>query len=206
MRVEVIFPTLVGIEIIDKTLCKSATDEIKKMVSNNDVISDDAGLCISTPDNLDQRPEFAGLYRDITSKVNIYATEVLGLQENNLMCSGMWANIHNKYSKHHYHQHANSYISGVLFLDIPECKAPGEFVFVDPRNAKTMSYGDYKSGSEVANNTYCLMPKTGALLLFPSWLPHGTNPFIPDSDSKRYSLSFNYSLTSCSQPTMKIRK
>jgi uncharacterized protein (TIGR02466 family) len=206
MKAMKLFPTPIGIDSIDKTLCRNAKDNIDNMILMGDIISDNTGLCFSTPDNLDQRSEFYELYQTITNKVNVYATTVLRLKENILECSGMWANMHSNKSKHHYHQHANSYISGVVFLEIPECDAPGEFIFVDPRPAKTATYGDYNEDAEISNNTYFITPKVGACLLFPSWLAHGTNSFICNTNEKRYSLSFNYRLTLCSQPTMRIRR
>jgi uncharacterized protein (TIGR02466 family) len=204
MQVKSLFPTSIGIDTINKKLCKMLSLQIDKLIKNNEIISNN-GLCITTKDDLDKRKEFKNLYNLITLKVNNYANKVLGVKENSLKCTGMWSNIHKKFNKHHYHQHANSYISGVLFLNIPDYKKPGEFVIVDPRSSKTMAYADFENNSEYSNNTYQIVPQTGLLLIFPSWLIHGTHTFIPLNNEKRYSLSFNYNLTKCSEPTMQIR-
>jgi uncharacterized protein (TIGR02466 family) len=119
--------------------------------------------------------------------------------------TGMWSNVQESGMMHHVHQHPNSFLSGVLYISIPECENPGRIHFTDPRQAKNMVYADFKKESCISSRTIWIKPTTGTLLLFPSWLEHGTEHFISNNkDDIRVSLSFNYRLTSCSYETMKI--
>ncbi len=87
---------------------------------------------------------------------------------------------------------------------IPECEDPGNIVFLDPRQAKNMVHADFVKSSCISNRNIWVTPQTGLLLLFPSWLEHGTDLFIISKDEKRVAISFNYQITKCSEKTMRI--
>jgi len=158
----------------------------------------------TTPDDLNTRECFAPLVNHIEKKAERFSEEVLGVRKSDIALHSMWSNIHNSGSKHHYHQHPNAFLSGVYYPYIPECKKPGNIVFVDPRQAKNMVYADFFKSSCISNRNIWVTPETGLLLLFPSWLEHGTDPFIGFDDQKRVSISFNYQLRSCTYKTMRI--
>jgi uncharacterized protein (TIGR02466 family) len=121
-----------------------------------------------------------------------------------LSMSGMWSNVHAPGSKHHNHQHPNSFISGVFYPVCPDCEDIGNIIFLDPRQAKNMFQADFFKSSCISNRNIWVKPESGLLLLFPSWLEHGTDTFIGKQEDKRVSISFNYQLTKCDQKTMRI--
>ena len=158
----------------------------------------------TTPDDLHLQDFFKPLVTYIHTKVDKFSAEVLGINSTDIKLSSMWSNVHEPGSKHHPHQHPNSFLSGVYYPYIPECKDPGNIIFIDPRHAKNMVHADFVKSSCISNRQIWVTPKTGLLLLFPSWLEHGTEPFIGKQGQKRTAISFNYQLTLCTQKTMRI--
>jgi uncharacterized protein (TIGR02466 family) len=89
------------------------------------------------------------------------------------------------------HHHANSLISGVYYIDVPEKE--GDIVF--NKNSihintffSNISF-DYEEANEINCLTYKTKTKNGLLILFPSHLTHHTTKTF--SDNYRYSLAFN---------------
>lgn len=190
----------------DDLLLKELYDQVIDMSKQDDEdIFKYQDKSITLPDDLHIRKEFTNLVNFIENNVKRFSQEILGIEKDDIDMTAMWSNIHNAQSKHHYHQHPNAFLSGVYYPYIPECKDPGNLVFVDPRQAKNMVYADFKKSSCISNRNIWVTPETGLLILFPSWLEHGTEPFINEFDKqKRVSISFNYQLLSCSYKTMRI--
>ena len=120
-----------------------------------------------------------------------YSTNVLGLEKDSLVLNAMWANVRKNYSKHHIHQHPNSFVSGVMYLQIPTDTELDTFFFVDPRPAKNMFHGIFEKESPISNRSWWYTPKEGCVIMFPSWLEHGTDEFFSTTNNYRISLSFN---------------
>ena len=161
---------------------------------------------VTTPDNLNQLEEFKELYNLIDLEMKGYFNDYLGVDPNAVHMNAMWANVQRPGGSHGVHQHPNSFFSGVVYLDIPkDMGMPGFIHFMDPRPAKCMSHADYTKEHGMSYRAWTFAPKVGMMIIFPSWLEHGTNPYInKNSDSLRISLSFNYTLDKCSINTMKI--
>lgn len=92
--------------------------------------------------------------------------------------SEMWVNVHAQHGFNHNHVHANSWYSGILYLQCPVNS--GKICFTDPR-----------PGAEMMNTheSMCITPGAGTLLLFPGFLPHYVEPNL--NTTPRISLSFN---------------
>jgi uncharacterized protein (TIGR02466 family) len=199
------FATPVGMIDVDLDICKDYAEKVKLLLNeNSNEVFSFKDRSQTTGDNLNQLADFYPMVQLINKKVNHFAEEVLGIDKNDISLSCMWSNAHNNGSMHHFHQHPNSFISGVLYLQCPDCEEIGNLVFNDPRQAKNMQYADFKKSSCISNRTIWVKPRTGLLVLFPSWLEHGTDVFVCDGKEKRISLSFNYVLKQCSFKTMKI--
>ena len=205
-NLENLFPTpitIINFEDVDFSLYASkvvdslSPEEIKNM--------EERGIG-TTSDNLHLKQEFDGLTKLIHNEAMQFFDDVLGLDENDLIMNTMWSNVQINQARHHVHQHPNSFYSGVIYLEIPDRKNidPGWLFFVDPRPAKNMWQADYKKSNQLSDRSYGFKPKTGTLLLFPSWLEHGTEVCVLDKNERRISLSFNYILKKCSNHTMKL--
>ncbi len=89
------------------------------------------------------------------------------------------------------HQHRNSVISGVYYLQIP--KNSGGVVFEKPHGYtnnfhETLGF-EYTEKTLYNTDTFTLIPKEGEILLFPSHLLHSVQK--NNTNTIRYSLAFN---------------
>lgn len=139
-----------------------------------------------SPDDLHLRDDWQPI-RDIFLSRVAAAVDDLGILHEDLYVNCMWGNSHIGSSQHQVHHHPNSMFSGVFYLSAPE--GCGNLFFKDPRGPLPNTYVfDYKEGY---NNfeIYRFKPTKGKIIIFPSWLEHGTEP--GDFEGERISLSFN---------------
>jgi len=110
-----------------------------------------------------------------------------------------WSNVNLKGDYHVPHNHPHSWLSGVYYVSMPNQQnyvthrkdlAPSHISFFDPRPQANMNSIE---GDQQNRDEYRVLPKEGALLLFPSFLQHMAHPNI--SDSPRVSISFNVNVT-----------
>lgn len=99
-----------------------------------------------------------------------------------------WVNINPKYASNKIHDHANCLFSGVYYVQTAEnC---GNLMFYDPRDARTFYKPAVQDFTAFTADAVAHTAETGLLLIFPSWLKHGVEPNLSDTD--RISISFNY--------------
>ncbi len=110
-----------------------------------------------------------------------------------------WANINRQGASNNVHFHPGAYWSGVFYVDdggVSNGDVGGPIEFYDPRGAMPMMYApNVKAkfeGYYTAGLSERIYPKTGMLLLFPSWLQHGVAPYT--GTGTRISIAFNCSL------------
>lgn len=186
-HVEHIFPTPLFISKIDDANLLDTVIMSLNDLSIDDYFSEDK-LCKTTKDDLHLRYQFEDITNLIKSEVN-YVYNELGVIRSSETITCMWANISKADNRHALHPHGNSYISGVLYLSTPsEC---GNIGFKDPRQGNEVIVPDYTDSSIFKNRTIEVQPKKGLLILFPSWLYHGTQRGFFSEDERRISLSFN---------------
>lgn len=207
-NIEQLFPTPVGVARFNKTEFdfKKYSNLIFKTLTSKDLDNlAIVGVC-PTPDDLHIRAEFQDLVSLIVNEAETFFREELGLDTATLALECMWANVQIDGCRHHAHVHPNSFYSGVIYIDVPDDDTldPGAIFFIDPRPAKQMSHADYKKNNSLSIRSYGFKPQTGMMLLFPSWLEHGTDVCKIGAGKYRISLSFNYSLLKCSDYTMKL--
>jgi len=202
-RVDNLFATPIGISNLDHSVCSTAKQEVQKLLDKESLSKSLSG---STKDNLNTLSQFKELVKHIDNEVQSFSTEALGLEQNSLSLSCMWSNsqIGNTGNGHRTHQHPNSFLSGVVYLNVPADKDIGDISFIDPRPAKMMQHGNFIKESPISYRAWKYKPEFALMLLFPSWLEHCTDRFTTDTDECRISLSFNYALTKCSINTMRI--
>lgn len=165
----------------------------------------EVGSACNTDDNLHTLPEFKDLVDLIDSEITMFFESYLGLPKTDTELCAMWANVQTKKGKHDVHLHSNSFYSGVVYLDVPSEKLdPGHIMFIDPRPAKTMVMPNFNKASSLSSKVEKFLPKTGMMLLFPSWLEHGTTICQLPDGQYRVSLSFNYILTRSSIKSMRF--
>lgn len=105
--------------------------------------------------------------------------------------TGCWAIVNGKMASNSVHNHPNSILSGVYYLQAPEnC---GAISFHDPRSAAQMLMPPMTEFSPWTLPKISYKPQAGTMLLFPSWLSH--NVEMNMSEKVRISLSFNIGMS-----------
>jgi len=101
-----------------------------------------------------------------------------------------WINVQHKGSKLLKHSHPASSVSGCIYLNCDELSH--NICFENPN--KFIEYSRKYTISCYTNNLYCVKPKIGDLILFPSWLIHSSNEEENQSD---YRLVFAFNSWYC---------
>ena len=94
-----------------------------------------------------------------------------------------WVNTQHEGSSLKFHQHPRSNISGALYLDVNTGCSPLKFLNPNPHIFMQVNKNNTKYNNEYMN----IQPENGTLILFPSWLPHGSEI----NQTTRKVLSFN---------------
>lgn len=139
-----------------------------------------------SPDDLHLREDWNPITEIFLSRVK-EVVDHLGIIYEDLEITCMWGNSHVGTSQHQMHHHPNSMFSGVFYLSAPEnC---GNLIIKDPRGALPTTFVfDYKEGYNFFEINK-IVPSAGKIIIFPSWLEHGTD--VGSHEGERISLSFN---------------
>jgi uncharacterized protein (TIGR02466 family) len=111
-----------------------------------------------------------------------------------------WANVNRRNHGNEFHTHPGAYWSGTYYVDdggIGDDHAlGGEFEIQDPRGVAPAMYapllGFALPGGQSAGASELIHPRSGQLVLFPSWLLHAVRPYR--GDRERISVAFNFGL------------
>lgn len=122
-------------------------------------------------------------YRDLNFYVNTFAVD-FGLCHVDI--TSMWYNIQHKGSILKDHCHPNSRVSGVIYLEVGDDPSPIYFRHPNPlmHNEKCNYHTEFNEIFVRFNAS------KGDLIIFPSWLEHGSHGVANNSD-RRVALSFN---------------
>ncbi len=106
-----------------------------------------------------------------------------------------WPNINRFGDYHDLHNHPHSYLSGTYYVQVPtdtdalpgrSDRRPGAISFYDPRPQANMTA--IRDDPQIEAE-YTVMPESGMILLWPSFLHHFVHPNL--SQTARISVSFN---------------
>jgi uncharacterized protein (TIGR02466 family) len=158
--------------------------------------SDPQGLSISnvlgwhSTDDLHQKSECAEFVIMVNNALAEVTQELAwDLQQVKPTITNCWAIVNPKNAFNVLHQHANSILSGVYYLDVPEDS--GNLYFHDPRHSGQMLVPPYQQITPWTLGKLIYKPISGMLVIFPSWVWHGVEVNL--SEQNRISLSFNVS-------------
>ena len=126
----------------------------------------------------------------INSKIG-EATIDMGWDTNNqvVKITSMWSIVNKQNSFNERHHHGNSALSAAYYVNAD--KDSGDIVFYDPRQAFTFSHPEPSQINDLNAQVKSVTPKSGRLVLFPSFLDHSVNP--SQSSEDRIVISFNVS-------------
>lgn len=100
-----------------------------------------------------------------------------------------WINIQTPGTSLSMHTHPFSSFSGALYLKVDDNSSKIHFINPNP----FLSFTTIRDLTPYTFQTYWFKPEIGDLILFPSWLNHGSNTDMNGSE-KRIVLSFNTSI------------
>jgi uncharacterized protein (TIGR02466 family) len=111
-----------------------------------------------------------------------------------------WANVNRKGHGNEFHTHPGAYWSGTYYVDdggiADDHDLDGAFEMQDPRGVAPAMYAPHLGfavpGGQSAGASELIFPKSGQLVLFPSWLQHAVRPY--HGERTRISIAFNFSL------------
>jgi len=178
-----IFPTPIYISRLDKELTSkelSFIDKIKLDVHNNE------GNKTSNNNYILNEKPFANIKKELDLKVQDYFDKVIS-PSNSITpyITQSWLNYTETNQYHHKHQHPNSLVSGVFYINCHEEYDKIKF-FND--NYKTIRL-EVKDWNLYNSETWWFSVKTGDVILFPSSLTHMVE--TKEGDNTRISLAFN---------------
>ena len=177
-----IFPTLVQVHYID---CD--TKIVNAFLDDCDMETwpDDIGKGTTSSrqvENLLHINEFADMKKTIEERLNEYCDDA-GLEPVDIGKS--WINHQVQEGYVASHRHELSIVSGAYYPIVEEGSA--SIVFESPIRTPRMSEIHNKATNFTADKME-FEPKSGMLILFPSWLYHSS---LPNKTAKRITISFN---------------
>jgi|5_EtaG_2_1085323.scaffolds.fasta_scaffold86354_2 uncharacterized protein (TIGR02466 family) len=183
----------------DISICQEVSNLVKSNISNFEEkwINYQKGSSkyihntLTSDDDLHLDPKFNSLLNAINPIIKI-TIDTLNLSTNGFDILSMWSNINGRGGYLATHSHPNSFLSGVLYLQTPGSNK-GKIFFENPVEGRTnwqFDPHDFKT-SMFQYRSWEFEPRVGTLLMFPSWIRHGTYQGDWEDDEYRMSLSFN---------------
>ena len=180
MNLQTLFPISIGLFDYEKSFSEEELNfflDLKQRANE--------GNTSSAETNVLSRPEMKNIKEFVFGCVDSYFNEIYRPFFNVKQCvTQSWANYTNKNQYHHKHQHSNSFLSGIFYIQtcdedrVTFYKTHDQSLRVTPKE-----YTPYNSES------WWFEARKGMLLLFPSNLEHMVE--VKNTDGTRISLSFN---------------
>lgn len=139
-----------------------------------------------SPNDLQDNDDFADLVTTIRDATKEIFSE-LQIASDKFLVTGMWINLRPPGTQHPAHTHPNNYLSGTYYVTAPS--GGDAIVFRDPRPETNIISPQFSEQNELNTREIMVPVKPGAMVMFPSWLPHFVPPNQGDTD--RISISFN---------------
>lgn len=180
MQIVSLFPTAVGAFSLGRDLTK---DEKDYLLTQED--SPNMGNTTSKERFILRHESMKNLRKFIEESVNQYFSEIVApVKEASLYITQSWVNYSKKGQWHHSHEHPNSILSGVFYVQSDE----NDKIFFEKNHYEQISFPTEKFNL-YNSKTWWLEATQGRLVIFPSSLRHSVN--MIETDHTRVSLSFN---------------
>tara|TARA_R100000152_G_C6712343_1_gene139744 strand:- start:119 stop:775 length:657 start_codon:yes stop_codon:yes gene_type:complete len=184
-----IFPTLVLKTSLKRDISKEEETTVNNLLK--ECISNREGNSLTTDTYVLNHSGLHTIREEILKHAHTYLNYVYHPAENvGVRITQSWLNVTQKGQSHHEHNHTNSFISGVLYIQTQE---DDEIEFQNPRTILEELQIDSVKWERYNARAWSIYPNTMDLLLFPSTLRHRVP--IKQQEGHRVSLSFNTFLT-----------
>ena len=209
-NVQSVFPTRIGIFHVSKEKYSPIHDAIKpeiyshlKYLKNKKLIQDKESYTLFNAkkdgwtsfygNSLLEIPQFYPIVDLIYETLYRSTNKLYGSDDYLIHIDSCWFTVYEQGQSVPSHNHTGSYLSGVYYFQAEE--GCGDIIFKDPIGGmKEMVPNSSPMKIMDSYGVINIKPRTGMLLLFPSWLPHETRP-NPYDDKDRIIFSFNLHLT-----------
>ena len=179
-----IFPTPVYMSKLDRELTKKELSFIDK--SKLDHYKNEGNITSNDNYILNQKV-FSSLKEDLYLRVEDYFKKVLSYTDvTTPYITQSWLNYTETNQYHHKHEHPNSLVSGVFYVNCHEEFDKIKFFKKDSYQTIKPEIKDWKLYN---SETWWFTVKTGDIILFPSSLTHMVE--TKEGDNTRISLAFN---------------
>ena len=108
----------------------------------------------------------------------------------NVVLQDSWFSINRKYAFHGKHNHLPCTWSGVYYVQCDE--QDSEITFINKNLDNAWPYCNRIEANELNSTVFRLQPKTGSLIIFPSYLDHEVEQ--QTSDNERITIAFNFTV------------
>ena len=179
-----IFPTPIYISKLDRKLTPlelKFVDKNKKDSHNND------GNITSNNNYILNEKPFVNIKKELDLRVQDYFDKVISTANNiTPYITQSWLNYTETNQFHHKHQHPNSLVSGVFYINCDDKFDKIKFFKEDYKTIKP----EIKDWNIWNSESWWFSVKTGDIILFPSSLTHMVE--TKQGDNTRISLAFNF--------------
>jgi uncharacterized protein (TIGR02466 family) len=181
MDIHQIFPTPVGVFELGRRLTEEELDCLGKEPIKNNI-----GNLVGTNGKLLDNTKLFDLKKFIEHSISEYfkyvycpATDV------SVYITQSWFNVTKKGQSHHKHSHANSFLSGVFYVQTSDT----DIIMFHKNKYEQLSIQPTNGGTGFNFDSWWMPAKPFTLLLFPSGLEHSVPEYQGELD--RISISFN---------------
>jgi len=177
-----LFPTAVMIFTLDDPVTELELKTIQSLDYHENV-----GNRTSNNSNLFELKALSRLRDTATDYLNQYIAKIYDTSNDvEAYVTQSWANYTKGSEYHHRHSHANSFLSGVLFV---ESNKDDKIQFYTPVGHRGQLKLAPKNFNQFNSTTWWLPAEKNSVVIFPSWLTHEVP--ITNRQTDRISLAFN---------------
>lgn len=161
--------------------------EVQFLENKNFLLEDNAKKCYHSKDFYILK-KYENLKDDILNCFNYFKNVIMHYDNTNFELTTSWITKVEPNTVSHYHNHKNSFYSGVLYFDDLENCGPIEFTN-DNLNPQSFQVNHPTQYNMYNCSTWHIHPSKNNIIFFPSYLNHRVSLHL--SDVPRYSLAFN---------------
>jgi len=180
-NIEPIFPISVQFSNIERAFTKKELNFFKTYENKT---SKNIGNYSSKNNYILNEITLKTLKKEISNCINNYVNQVMCYENVDVYITQSWLNYTKQNESHHVHEHPNSFLSGVLYLQTCE----EDKIYFYKKKYQQIS-PNIKNWNNYNSSSWWFPVKNGDIILFPSELTHSVD--IKKQNNTRISLAFN---------------
>ena len=194
LKADLWFPQFVFagyLENVDRNTLKTIAKEWQAKEPNLAGNSNAGGWHSRSIENVDLvDPAYVSVLRNFVRQSDL-AVEYVAKSSGMPQCKfqNLWINVNGKGAYHTLHNHQDSLLSGIFYIDIPD-ENMGNLRFHRGDDAQYYIPDNLSEYNMITSTMATYPPKNGLVLIFPGWAKHEVTQ--NQSDKERIAVSFNY--------------